>query len=300
MPAIVILQPPGGTPREIPIGNTATIGRTSVNDLVLEGDALVSRQHAVIRCQNGAQFQIVDLGSRNGTFVDGRQVVLPVTLREGSKIQIGKTSLTFQFVQDEGNEAGMDHTIEATMPGAAVNIVDAAILVCDIRGFSTFSEKLPAPEIAQFIGKWFLGAGAIVERNAGQIDKFIGDAILAYWTGEPQNACRDAYQAAAAMEQLARTMTWPVLGGPVCTAIALHHGSVSCGNVGTVAQRDATIMGDTVNTVFRLEAAMKGLGASVLCSSDFYNHIPDCPDFRDFGEIELKGKSRLVRVFGRS
>lgn len=299
MPALLTIETPGKDPVDLPIGNTATIGRTPANDIVLEGDPLVSRQHAVIRCQNGAHFQLIDLGSRNGTFAEGRQVVLPATLRDGSRLQIGRTAMTFRMETGGESMEEMELTLAATMPGAEAGVVDAAILVCDIRSFSTFSEQLPPGEVAQFIGKWFLGVGEIVDRHRGQIDKFIGDAVLAYWTGDPAEACKGALDAAAEMESRATGMAWPKLGNPVQTAIALHHGTVSCGNIGTIAQRDATILGDAVNTVFRLESVMKTLGVSLLCSEAFYQNLPALPGFEDLGETELKGKSRPVRVFGR-
>ncbi|HEY5793160.1 MAG TPA: adenylate/guanylate cyclase domain-containing protein, partial [Chthoniobacterales bacterium] len=84
---------------------------------------------------------------------------------------------------------------------------------------------------------------------------------------------------------------------PFAIAVALHHGVVTCGNIGLVAQRDATIIGDTVNTAFRLEGVMKELGVSCLCSESFAKTFPHSHGFRDLGPRLLKGKSKPVRVF---
>ena len=75
---------------------------------------------------------------------------------------------------------------------------NAAILVCDIRGFSTQSEILPANSLAQLLGQWFREAGNGVQKHGGVIDKFIGDAILAYWQENPgpPRECVNAYKAA--------------------------------------------------------------------------------------------------------
>src|SRR5262249_39820429 len=106
-----------------------------------------------------------------------------------------------------------------------------------------------------------------------------------------------AFAAAKQMLELADARSWPD-GTPFRVAIALHHGLVSCGNVGISAERDATIIGDAVNTVFRLEATAKALNQRVVLSGDFVGHLPGVAKFQDFGERELKGKSQLVRVFG--
>jgi adenylate cyclase len=85
-------------------------------------------------------------------------------------------------------------------------------------------------------------------------------------------------------------------------AVALHHGIVTCGNIGLIAQRDATIIGDTVNTVFRIEGVMKQLGQKITASHDFIQSLPTPPTatLADLGEHHLKGKNQAVRLFGLS
>ena len=137
-----------------------------------------------------------------------------------------------------------------------------AVMVCDIRGFSTVSELLPEDELARTLGQWFRDVGNIVHKNGGTIDKFIGDAVLAYWTRESVDGgeSRGALDSALDLLNAADKRHWRLAEEkPFRIAVALHHGSVTCGNVGLVAQRDATILGDTVNTVFRIESLMKQL-----------------------------------------
>src|SRR6184192_1369663 len=101
MPARLRVTPSLGEPFELAIGNTATIGRTSDNTICLTGSPLVSRQHALVRCHDGYQYQIIDLGSRNGTFVNDQRVVLPTPLTSGARIQIAKNNLVFEQVDEE-------------------------------------------------------------------------------------------------------------------------------------------------------------------------------------------------------
>ena len=96
---------------------------------------------------------------------------------------------------------------------------------------------------------------------------------------------------------LAATVKWSD-GQPFRVGIALHYGVVTCGNVGLDAQRDATIIGDAVNTVFRLESLMKELDRQILFSADFREHLVTGENFIDFGERKLKGKQQSVRVYG--
>ncbi|MBV9128294.1 MAG: FHA domain-containing protein, partial [Verrucomicrobia bacterium] len=85
---------------EVPIQNTATIGRTAENSVCLSFSPTVSRQHAVIRCHNGFEYQVMDLGSRNGTYVNDQRVVMPVTLKNGSKIRIANNEMIFEVVEE--------------------------------------------------------------------------------------------------------------------------------------------------------------------------------------------------------
>ena len=299
MPAKLTIKPLSGAPFELAIGNTATIGRTSDNIICLTGSALVSRQHALIRCHDGYQYQIIDLGSRNGTFVNDERVVMPTALRNGARIQIAKNDLVFEQVEEEFSDAEFEATMAGSMAGANSAIRPVALLVCDIRGFSSMAEKISSADLAQHLGLWFREAGNLVKKGGGTIDKFIGDAILAYWSGcgDAEVDCAATLQIARDLLALAATIKW-ANGQPFQVGVALHYGAVTCGNVGLDAQRDATIIGDVVNTVFRLESVMKELNQSILLSADFRERLPESGKLIDLGERKLKGKQQPIRIYG--
>ncbi|MBA2271814.1 MAG: FHA domain-containing protein [Chthoniobacterales bacterium] len=300
MPAKLRITPLAGEPFELTIGNTATIGRTADNTVCLSGSPLVSRQHALIRCHDGYQYQIIDLGSRNGTLVNDQRVVMPMTLAPGARIDIAKNRIVFDLIEDDISTAHLvEVTLAGSMAGVASVIRPVALLVCDIRGFSTMAEKISSSHLAQQLGVWFREAGNLVTKSGGTVDKFIGDAVLAYWS-ECEGAsvdCSATLQIAHDLLALADRTKW-ANGDPFQVGIALHYGSVTCGNVGIDAQRDATIIGDAVNTVFRLEGVMKELNQQVLLSADFREHLPATEPLTDLGERKLKGKQQLVRIFG--
>jgi adenylate cyclase len=179
-------------------------------------------------------------------------------------------------------------------------VLSVAILVCDIRGFSSMAEKLNERELAQIIGNWFRDIGNAVQSAGGIIDKYIGDALLAYWPARDQlgTECAVCLDVALTILQLAVNRVWPGTETPFRVGIAVHFGRVSSSNIGQVAMRDATIIGDTVNTAFRLEGVMKELNQNLVLSQDFVTVLPPGYDFVEFGEFQLKGKSQVVRVYG--
>ncbi|MEP7079062.1 MAG: adenylate/guanylate cyclase domain-containing protein [Chthoniobacterales bacterium] len=301
MPAKLRITPLAGEPFELTIGNTATIGRTSDNTVCLSGSPLVSRQHALVRCHDGYQYQIIDLGSRNGTLVNGQRVVMPMTLAPGARIEIAKNELVFEQGEEDLSSAHLEVTLAGSMAGVASAIRPVALLVCDIRGFSSMAETISSSHLAQQLGIWFREAGNLVTRSGGTIDKFIGDAMLAYWSGCGEGGvdCAATLRNARDLLALAAGIKW-ANGEPFRVGIALHFGSVTCGNVGLDAQRDATIIGDVVNTVFRLESVMKELNQLVLLSADFGDRLPASEKLVDLGERKLKGKQQAVRIYGLS
>lgn len=301
MKALLKIHPAEGDAFEVEISNTATIGRSRDNTVGFDKSPQVSRQHAIIRCQNAWQYQIMDLGSRNGTFVDGRRVITPTVLRDGAIIRICNNEITFHPIESEQSPGVADVTL-ASGTSALEESATVAIMVCDLRGFSTMSEFLPEDQLARTLGEWFRSAGEIVQSSGGMVDKFIGDAILAYWVrGDAADEAARAFETGRTLLQKAAERHWPHDPDErLRIAVALHHGTVTCGNIGLVAQRDATIIGDAVNTTFRIEALMKSFPQKLVCTGDFVDQLSAASrsGFTDLGDHQLKGKNQLVRLLG--
>jgi adenylate cyclase len=298
MGAKLHIQPKNAEAFEVLIGNTATIGRTRDNTVCLHFSPLVSRQHALIRGHGDFRYQVIDLGSRNGTYVNEQRVVMPVILEPGAQIRIADNTLT--FIKDEEEDEDVGLTVAGSMMGSmVVRSRPVALLVCDIRGFSTMSEQIPSADLAQLLGKWFREASNAIQSSHGTIDKFIGDAVLAYWAGNSDGEvdCNEVFSVARKLVELAGEMRWPE-GEPFRIAVALHYGPVTFSDMGMTAERDATIIGDAVNTVFRLEAVSKEVSRSVVLSNSFADQLSNRPPLEDFGDRTLKGKSQTVQVFG--
>jgi adenylate cyclase len=294
------IQPSAADPFEVEIGNTATIGRLRDSTVCLSFSPLASRQHAIIRCHNAYEYQLIDLGSRNGTLVNGQRVIMPVTLTNGARIRVADTEMIFEQDEEFMDDQSMEATLVGSLSVPQSSTQQVALLVCDIRGFSTMAEQIPSGDLAQVLGAWFRESGNLIQKSGGTIDKFIGDAVLAYWPkeeGTVTTECETALETGRKLLHLASSMKWPDLASPFKIAVALHFGKVTCSNIGMIAQRDATIIGDAVNTVFRLEGTMKQLGQELVLSSDFASALPTAPRLTDLGEQTLKGKQQAVRIF---
>src|SRR5258708_15729964 len=180
MPAKFRVYPPVGEPFERIIENTATIGRTLDNTVALRGNH-VSRQHAIVRCHNAFQYQIMDLGSRNGTFVNDQRVIMPIVLEPGARVRIADFELVFE--QNPGDQSGdhTDATLAALSHDTSHAILSVSLLVCDILGFSPMAETLGVRNIAQVLGNCLLDIANAVQSTDGITYKYIDHGALATW-----------------------------------------------------------------------------------------------------------------------
>jgi len=304
MGAWLQIRPKNEPEFDVSLENTTTIGRTRENTVSLHFSPQVSRQHAVIRCQDGGRYQLIDLGSRNGTYVNDQRVVIPVALADDARIRIAENILVFRR-EEAGTLSGADQSGVTMLPtqsstyfGAVEVERSVALLVADLRGFSTMSERVASGDLAQFLGAWFRESGNLVAARGGTIDKFIGDSLLAYFDfSRTTVGCSAALEAARGLQTLAGTRRWPT-GERVHLAVALHFGSVTMSNVGLAAARDATIVGDAVNAVFRMEVLCKELAQHTILSSQIVDHLEPGTPFVDLGVHSLRGKAQKIHVLG--
>lgn len=165
--------------------------------------------------------------------------------------------------------------------------IEAALWFCDMRGFTELSDRLPPREVVVILDAYFEHVATAIERQGGEILKFIGDAVLAVFPVEaqdPEEPCRRALAAAedvlaASVRAGAETMT---LG------IALHLGRVMYGNIGGRARLDFTAIGASVNEVCRVESLCKELGVPLLVTGEFARALGR-DDLVSLGAHALKG-----------
>ncbi len=178
---------------------------------------------------------------------------------------------------------------------------EIAILFADLRGFTSFSEdKLPY-DVVFVLNRYFAAMGLAVEESGGQVDKFIGDGVMALFGlgGGPDRGCADALSAARRMSERLLEINSALkhdLGQPLKMGIGIHTGSVIVGEMGYGSAVSITAIGDAVNTASRLEAMTKELGAQLVVSEPVASHAGiDLGDY-PLQEIELRGRSAALAV----
>jgi adenylate cyclase len=186
-------------------------------------------------------------------------------------------------------------------------IRDITILFSDMRSFTALSETMDAQELTQFMNDYLTPMSDLVLAHGGTIDKYIGDAIMAFWNApldDPDHA-RNAVKAAQAMQVALDRLnegwqdaaksagrTFPI----VSTGTGLHLGSCCVGNLGSSRRFDYSAIGDPVNVTARLESLTKELGLDLLVSDSVRSQVPEMA-WLEIGFFRLKGKSADLRVF---
>jgi adenylate cyclase len=168
-----------------------------------------------------------------------------------------------------GHSAG-EKVFDGRIVRGDLEAIEAAILFCDMRGFTRWSDVASREEVIETLNAWFECIADPVETGNGEILKFIGDGLLAIFpgAGNPGEACRRALAAAcAAVANVARLNT--TLARPIAFGLALHVGEVAFGNIGSRKRLDFTVIGPAVNHAARLQELTKTLQRTVLASGVF-------------------------------
>jgi adenylate cyclase len=176
------------------------------------------------------------------------------------------------------------------------------VYFCDLADFTSVSERLPPEELVRHLADYFGSVSDDILASGGTVDKYIGDAIMAFW-GAPvptddhaAAACVTALRNQAALRSLRER--WRAEGKPPLSArIGLHTGEVVVGNIGSAARLNYTVMGDAVNLASRLEGLNKYYGTEVLVSEQTYREAKAVVRARPVDWVAVKGKAEAVLVY---
>jgi adenylate cyclase len=175
------------------------------------------------------------------------------------------------------------------------------LLFSDIRGFTTLSESRRPEEVVEILNRYFSRQVDVIFRHGGTVDKFIGDAIMAFW-GAPVDDARHAQNAVKAALEMGRVVdefraTLPgELAREFDIGIGVHTGPAVVGFIGSENKLDYTAIGDSVNLASRIEGATKGV-ARILVSGATRSACGGEFMFTDRGTFKAKGKSEEVRLY---
>jgi len=178
---------------------------------------------------------------------------------------------------------------------------EVAILFADIRAFTSFSEKKLPYDVVFVLNQYFKTMGSAVEQAGGQLDKFIGDGVMALFGIEtsPEDGCRAALRAARQMARGLNQLNDNLksdLPEPLRIGIGIHVGSVIVGDMGYAKARSVTAIGDAVNTASRLEALNKELGSQLVISTDVAKRAGYETSAFTEQEVSIRGREGAMRV----
>ena len=179
---------------------------------------------------------------------------------------------------------------------------ELSILFSDIRSFTSLSETMTPDENFRFLNSYLKHIGPIIAGNGGFIDKYIGDAIMALFSGNKIGVADDAVAAAVGMiEQLKDYNKHRQKSGyrPITIGIGIHTGPLMLGTIGFEKRMENTVIGDTVNLASRVEELTKEYGTPIIITAITYQQLVSSTQFlvRQLDTVQIKGKTRVSTIY---
>lgn len=208
-----------------------------------------------------------------------------------------------KFAQKVSQQVMEDLMAHGSDNALQIRQVEVTIFFSDIRSFTTISEQLGSPEkLVEFLNQYMtMMADPIIESH-GTIDKFIGDAIMAYWNA-PNHVHNHADMGVqSALRQLAMRESLNArfstqFGIHLDFGIGLNTGAVTIGDIGSQGRSDYTIIGDPVNLASRLEGLCKYYHVRLIISEFTYHALQESYIIRELDIVRVKGKSKPIRIY---
>lgn len=304
--SLTLLDDPKKGDQTWPLSGKSTyrLGREAGNDIPLPF-SWISRKHAMIQVEENGSHNLIDLGSANGTLVNGKRIYTPTALRAGDIIKIGSTSLSFFQKEAPRAQAAISQDDMDDRTVAFVQKETVTILICDIHNFTRLSETVGDKNISKLLQYWTANVADLVRKHDGIIDKFIGDAVMALWAGGSnfQHSIHQALTTALKIDNFTRGLGKKIPGLPwqLHTGAALNTGEAMVGNLGVDGQRDFTVVGDIVNVAFRLEEkTSQEEELDVIIGSATATHLENTGQFFTEHDFFFKGKEDAVKSYGCS
>lgn len=280
------IETPDGA--RIELETNCYFGRAHVNTVQLQSPG-ASRRHALIHSQqseSGTEYWLADLGSTNGTLCNSRRITLPYRLKDGDRVSILGESFVFRRVAEtaDSNAPFMNTQAAATIKVRARQ--PCWLLMLDIKSFTTLSCQMDADTLGPKIGQWVRQTRDAVETSGGVVDKFLGDAIFAYWKVETDVVAR----VASAVRQLVAIQR----PRDPDFRIVLHYGEATLeGGAGGADN----LSGPDVIKVFRMEKVCSKLGADSILSEQAVTGLAGALACDSLGSHPMDGFSGTFEMY---
>ncbi|MCK5684491.1 adenylate/guanylate cyclase domain-containing protein [bacterium] len=179
------------------------------------------------------------------------------------------------------------------------------VLFSDIKGFTSFSEKNPPEKVISCLNEYLDAITNVILETGGTIDKFMGDAVMAFW-GAPvfvPNHAEKAVEAALAMQELITELNeiFKDQEGDFNgfeMGVGINTGEMIVGNIGSSERLEYTVIGDAVNVASRLESLTRSYESNIIISNGTYDEIADSFECEFLESVQVKGRSQAVEIYG--
>ncbi|MBP9713025.1 MAG: adenylate/guanylate cyclase domain-containing protein [Sterolibacterium sp.] len=179
---------------------------------------------------------------------------------------------------------------------------ELTVLFSDVRGFTTISEGLGPDELANLMNEYLGAMTQIIRHRRGTLDKYIGDAIMAFWGAPVEDADHakhavlsaiEMQQALPALNRVLAQKGWPELK----IGVGVNTGVMTVGDMGSPVRQSYTVMGDAVNLGSRLEGITKQYGVGILVGEHTWAQLQGVMAFREIDRVRVKGKAEPVGIY---
>ncbi|MCK4833830.1 MAG: adenylate/guanylate cyclase domain-containing protein [Gammaproteobacteria bacterium] len=243
------------------------------------------------------------------------QLVLPIAAPVLLVIMLFALQMTYGFFVESRGKRQLAHLFGQYVPPELVDEMskkmedinldgemrEMSVLFSDVRGFTTISESLEPKELTDYINAFLTPITKVIHDDRGTIDKYMGDAVMAFW-GAPLEDDQHALHALTAALGIIERMKslreefaikqWP----EIHVGVGVNSGIMNVGNKGSEFRVDYTILGDAVNLGSRLEGLTKVYGVDII-TSEFTRHAVPEFEYRELDRVRVKGKDKTVTIY---
>jgi len=291
-------------------GNCWTIGRADTNTFVFD-DPWMSKRHAVVMQIEPGKFCLIDLGSANGSRLNGRQITKLAELRHGDSVLLGETILEFRNPESRNPDFGKPvrpWNESAAISGPLTDCYNRrliTVLVVDIRDFTALTRQIEESVLARTMSVWCREIGLIFRRSGCAMEKYIGDAAMAVWIHEGQipseGQMLQLLSTLLEIQQLTANLQQQfLLPSPLRIGAGINTGLGIMGNRGSEESPDFSPLGDSVNAAFRLESCTKNSGFDLAMGRLSFECLSAASNIGKYFEkrlLELKGYEERAEVW---
>jgi len=251
----------------------------------------------------------------------GRGWAIPIAAPLAGGLLLGVTGIVASYLREWHSRRSLAQLFGHYLPPARVRAMasdperfldvassaenrELTVLFCDLRGFTPMSEKMAPERLRELLNLYFLRMSQIIHGHGGTLDKFIGDAVMAFWGAPEPDEQHAAHAVQAAMAMIAAVA--PLNDElaerglpPLAPCIGLATGVVCVGDLGSALRRSYTAVGDGVNLAARIEGATRTYDVPLLVADTTRaaaGELPGCA-WVEVDEVAVKGRSQLVTLY---